>query len=180
MWSGRPLTWSAVAGTVGLAGTTCLCGPTLAIAGLLSSIGIPVSVAAVHAYAMGVQRFFGPIAEPLLVVSLVLVVVGLWQRGPAVIALSLAGGSLTLIGLHRFLNTFTGRVGSPSSIMSHMTSTPAMPHMASPPGMIHTSPASIPPSFTGSAALAVYFLGLALIVASFVLAYKPLRGAHAS
>jgi hypothetical protein len=27
---------------------------------------------------------------------------------------------------------------------------------------------------------AIYFLGLALIVASFVLAYRPLRGAHAS
>ncbi len=57
MWSGRPLTWSAVAGAAGLAGTTCLCGPTLAIAGLLSSIGIPVSVAAVHAYASFVLAY---------------------------------------------------------------------------------------------------------------------------
>lgn len=89
-------------------------------------------------------RIFDPIWPPLLLVSLLLILFGLRHRGRLALALAIGGGLLTFVGMS-------------------MGSTPGSAHMLGMSGMSGTN---------NQSALVIFWLGIVLVVAGFVAAYR--------
>ncbi|HZQ08836.1 MAG TPA: hypothetical protein VFD70_19805 [Anaerolineae bacterium] len=138
----RLAAWSS---TIGVALTAISCTVMIAatIIGLLGVIGIRSSAE----FADTFNHILSPIAQPLLIISLALVVIGLIPHGRVAVALALLGGGLV------YLSMFV--LGASSSAAADMAGMTGMNTTAADP-----------------VSLAVFWIGIAGIGFALVIAYR--------
>jgi hypothetical protein len=137
--------WSSAIGAM-VAALSCTVMLAATLVGLLSVIGLRVSLAFADAF----NQFLSPIAQPLLITSLALIVIGLVLRGRVPVALALIGGALVYLAM--FI------LPSRSGTTAEMNSMSAMA------GMSTTS--------SDPLSLAVFWLGIAVLAVAFMVAYR--------
>jgi len=138
----RSSSWISAVGVV-IAAISCTVMIAATVIGLLGVIGIRASAE----FADKFTQLLSPIAQPLLVVSLALIVIGLIPRGRIPIALALSGGVLV------YLSMFA--VGSSSTGAADMTGMAGMSTTAADP-----------------VSLAMFWLGVAGIGSALIIAYQ--------
>ncbi len=131
--------------TVGAVGVAAGCAGMVAMlpgaaAGLLGAIGISSSGA--------LARTLSPVAEPLFIVSAVLVMLGALACSRLVVVLAVAGSALLYLSMFQLASGGSSRSGS-MSMMSMQR-----PHRAS----LHAEPVS-------------FYLGLALLLSAFAFSF---------
>jgi hypothetical protein len=135
----RLATWSAAIGAV-VAAINCTVMIAATIVGVLGVIGIRVSAE----FADGFNGFLSPVAQPLPLVSLALIVIGVTPRGRVPVVFALIGSLLVYLAMFILPGGPSGMAG-----MGGMSASQADPF-----------------------SLAVFWLGVTGLVAAFIIAYR--------
>ena len=138
-WRDQLATWGSAIGVV-VTALSCTVMIAATVVGLLGVIGLRVSAQFADAF----NTALAPIAQPLLVVALALIVIGLVPRGRLPILLALIGGVLVFVSMFLIPGG-----GSGMSRMAAMSTT-------------QTNPFS----------LLVFWLGMAGLALAFIVAYR--------